>query len=97
MRVRVTPKSAKDTVDGIEPSTEGPALRLRVRAIPAEGEANAAVALLLAEWLAVPKGCVTVSAGFKSRLKSLSIAGDPDQLTARLACRLAAAVQGGKN
>ncbi len=90
VRVRVTPKSSKDGVDGIEPSSEGPALRLRVRAVPADGEANAAVAKVFAEWLDVPKRSVSISSGLKSRLKSLSIAGDPVDLSARLAERLAA-------
>ncbi len=92
MRVRVTPKSSKDAVDGVEPVAEGPAFRVRVRAVPAEGEANAAVEKLVAAWLEVPKSRVAVIQGGKSRVKSLEITGEVDEITARLAARLAAIV-----
>lgn len=88
VRVRVSPKSSKDTIDGVEPTADGPALKLRVRAVPADGEANEAVSRLLADWLDVPKSCVSVSAGHRSRVKSLEIAGDTESLTRRLAERL---------
>jgi uncharacterized protein YggU (UPF0235/DUF167 family) len=92
VRVRVTPKSSKDAVDGVEQVAEGPAFRVRVRAVPAEGEANAAVEKLVATWLEVPKGRVAVIQGGKSRVKSLEITGEVDEITARLAARLAALV-----
>lgn len=88
VRVRVTPKSAKDTIDGIETTPDGPALRARVRAVPAEGQANAAIERLLAEWLGVPKTSVALSAGTKSRVKSLEITGDSATIEARLAARV---------
>lgn len=90
MRVRVTPKSAKDAVGGIEPGADGAAIRVRVRAAPSEGDANAAVVRAAADWLDVPKSSVAVSAGFKSRVKSLTITGDADELGTRLAQRLTA-------
>jgi uncharacterized protein len=90
VRVRVTPKSAKDGVEGIEPGADGPAIRVRVRAAPSEGDANAAVVRAAAGWLDVPKSSMAVSAGYKSRLKSLTITGDADELGTRLAQRLAA-------
>jgi uncharacterized protein YggU (UPF0235/DUF167 family) len=92
VRVRVTPKSSKDAVDGIEQTADGPAFRVRVRAVPAEGEANAAVEKLVAAWLEVPKSRVAVIQGGKSRVKSLEITGEVDEITARLAARLAALV-----
>ena len=49
LRVRLTPKSSKDAVDGIETTAEGPALKARVRAVPSDGEANAALLTLLAK------------------------------------------------
>lgn len=90
VRVRLTPKSSKDTIDGCETTADGPALRARVRAIPAEGQANAAIAKLLAEWLGVAKTCVTLVSGGKSRIKLLSIAGNPRDIEALLRARLGA-------
>ncbi len=88
VRVRVTPKSSKDAIEGIEETAEGPALKARVRAVPSEGEANAAVEKLLAEWLGVPKSSVAVTAGGKSRVKSLSVSGDTAEVERRLEERL---------
>jgi uncharacterized protein len=63
VRVRLTPKSSVEGVDGVAPSAEGAAFAARVRAVPAEGEANAAVEKLIARWLDVPKSSVRVTAG----------------------------------
>jgi uncharacterized protein YggU (UPF0235/DUF167 family) len=88
--VRLTPKAAKDAVDGIEETAEGAALGARVRAVPSDGEANAALVKLLATWLGVAKSSVRLAQGGKSRLKSVEIAGNPGDIEARLAERLAA-------
>lgn len=90
VRVRITPKSSKDTIDGTEPTAEGTALKARVRAVPADGEANAALLLLLADWLGVPKSSLRLASGGKSRIKSVAITGNREDLEARLAQRLAA-------
>lgn len=84
VRVRVTPKSSLDAIEGIETTPNGPALKVRVRAPPSEGEANAAVERLLAGWLDVPKSRVKVTAGTKSRLKSLKVTGEPRELAERI-------------
>lgn len=84
LRVRLTPKSSKDAIDGVETTAEGPALKARVRAIPADGEANAAVTRLVADWLGVPKGAVALVAGGKSRIKSLAIRGEAAALSRRM-------------
>jgi len=88
VRLRVSPKSSKDTIDGVELTAEGLALTVRVRAVPADGEANAAVEHLLADWTGVPKSSVLVSSGHRSRVKSLQILGDSTSLQTRLAARL---------
>jgi uncharacterized protein (TIGR00251 family) len=88
VRVRVSPKSSKDTIDGVEPTAEGPAFKVRVRAVPADGEANEAVECQLADWLDVSKSCVAVVSGHRSRVKSLKITGDATSLDRRLATRL---------
>jgi uncharacterized protein YggU (UPF0235/DUF167 family) len=89
VRVRLTPKSSIEGIDGVVPSADGAAFSARVRAVPAEGEANAALEKLVARWLDVPKGTVRVTAGAKSRLKSLTISGETDCLEQRLRAKLA--------
>lgn len=89
VRVRLTPKSSKDTIDGIETTAEGPALKVRVRAVPADGEANAALLRLLADWLGVGKSALRLAQGGKSRVKSVEITGQAEEIETRLAARLA--------
>jgi uncharacterized protein YggU (UPF0235/DUF167 family) len=56
VRIRLTPKSSLEAIDGVTtPTAEGPAFTARVRAVPAEGEANAALERLVAKWLDVPR------------------------------------------
>lgn len=90
VRVRLTPKSSKDAVLGIEPTAEGPALKARVRAAPADGDANAALLRLLADWLGVAQSSLRLSKGGKSRVKSVEITGQRDELEELLVRRLAA-------
>jgi uncharacterized protein (TIGR00251 family) len=89
VRVRVTPRSPVDAVAGVGPTAEGLAIKARVRAPPAEGEANAALVRLIAGWLGVPKSAVSVAAGSKSRVKALRIAGEVRSLEDRLTRKLA--------
>ena len=96
MRVRLTPKSSVEGVDGVAPSAEGAALAARVRAVPAEGEANAAVEELIARWLDVPKSTVRVTAGAKSRIKSLTISGETNCLRAAAPGQARACLKGGR-
>ena len=88
VRVRLTPKSSIEGVGGVEPTSEGMAFAARVRAVPAEGEANAALERLVARWLDVPKSTVRVTHGAKSRVKSLTISGETGCLEARLRAKL---------
>ncbi len=88
MRVRVTPKSSLEAMDGVTSTAEGPAFVARVRAVPADGEANAALEKLVARWLDVPKSTVCVTHGAKSRVKSLTISGETGCLEQRLAAKL---------
>ena len=84
LRVRLTPKSSRDAVEGLETVPEGPAIKARVRAVPGDGKANTAVAVLIADWLGLPKGQVTVVAGYKSRIKTLHIEGAADEMARRV-------------
>jgi uncharacterized protein YggU (UPF0235/DUF167 family) len=86
VRVRVTPRGGRDALEGIEARADGrPALKLRVRAAPEGGAANAAARALLAKTLRRPTSAVTLAAGAASRLKTFRIAGDPAALAAALA------------
>ena len=79
--LRVTPRGGRDDIDGIETLADGrSALKVRVRAIADGGEANRAVAELLAKSLGVPKARVRLLAGATSRLKQVAIDGDPTAL-----------------
>ncbi|TNC74100.1 DUF167 family protein [Rubellimicrobium roseum] len=85
LRVRVTPNASADRIDGPETLSDGTTvLRLRVRAVPENGKANAAVIALLAKHLGVPKSAITLVAGDTARLKTLHIDGDPAHLAAKL-------------
>lgn len=88
LRVRVTPKSSKDVVGGLEDTAQGPALKVRVRAVPDKGAANVAVVEAVARWLGVPKSTVTLVGGSTGRVKSLAIAGDDATLLAQIAHRV---------
>jgi uncharacterized protein YggU (UPF0235/DUF167 family) len=84
--VRLTPGSAADRIDGWDVDAEGrPVLKVRVRARPVEGEANAALILLLSKSLGVSRSSVSLARGGQSRLKMIEIEGvDDEALRARL-------------
>lgn len=85
LHLRVTPNASADRIEGTEIRDDGSAvLRLRVRAVPDKGRANAAVVALLARALGVPKSTITLIAGETARLKTLRIAGEPADLAAAL-------------
>ena len=79
--LRVTPRGARDDIDGIETLANGRAVvKIRVRAIAEGGEANRAVTELLAKLLGVPRARIKLSAGATSRLKQVAVDGDPRML-----------------
>ena len=90
LRVRVTPGSTREGIGGVVETAQGPALTLRVRAVPQKGEANRAVEMAVAAWLGVPKSSVAVTAGGKSRLKTVVVAGEPTRVAAQVQSCLAA-------
>ena len=87
--VRVTPKSARDSVEGVTETVEGPALKVRVRAVAEDGKANRAVEQVLAQWLGVAKTRVAVASGDTSRVKTLFVSGETAALESLLSKRLA--------
>ncbi len=86
VRVRLSPKSAFDRIEGIEHLSDGSSvLKIRVRAVPQDGEANRALCQLIAKSLAVSASAVELESGATARIKSLVISGDAAGLTAKLA------------
>lgn len=84
--VRLTPGASADRIDGWDVDADGrPVLKVRVRARPVEGEANAALLKLLSKALGVPKSSVSLDRGGQSRLKMISVGGlTDDELQTRL-------------
>lgn len=83
--LRVTPRGGGDRIEGIERLANGRSVvKVRVRAIAEGGEANRAVTELLAKELGVRKADVRLQAGVTSRLKQVSVDGDPKRLGERL-------------
>jgi uncharacterized protein len=83
--VRLTPKSSKDAIEGVEAMDDGRAhIKARVRAVPEDGKANTALIKLLGKRLDVAPRNITLVAGATSRLKQIRLEGDPDSLIAKL-------------
>ena len=83
--VRATPKGGRDAIDGIVELADGQCvLKVRVRAAPTDGEANDALARVLAKAVGVPPGAVSLRSGAAGRLKTFRIEGDPARLSAAL-------------
>lgn len=85
LSVRLTPRSSADAIEGVETAADGRAhLKARVRAVPEDGKANKALEKLVAKALRLPPRDVTVTSGTTSRLKTLSVTGDPARLAKAL-------------
>jgi uncharacterized protein YggU (UPF0235/DUF167 family) len=83
--LRVAPNAAAHRIDG------SVVLRVRVRAVPDKGQANAAVEALMAETFGVGKRAVAVVAGHTARVKTVAVRGDPAVLL-EIAARLVGGV-----
>jgi uncharacterized protein YggU (UPF0235/DUF167 family) len=84
--VRLTPKSSRDEIGGLDRLADGRMiLKVRVRALPQDGEANEALLRLIAKALHIPQASVRIEAGASGRVKTLSLAGDTNVLQADLA------------
>ena len=85
LHVRLTPRSGRDAIEGIDTRADGRAvLKARVRAAPSDGEANDALCRLLARALDVPPRDVTIAAGATARTKRVLIKGRTDAIIAAL-------------
>jgi uncharacterized protein len=89
LRVRLTPRSSQDHIEGVIETATGAAVKVWVRAVPEAGRANTAVETIIADWLDVAKSNVVVTSGVTSRVKMLTITGDGLSMAHRLADWLA--------
>jgi uncharacterized protein (TIGR00251 family) len=91
LSVRLTPRGGRDGLDGAESLADGrEVLKIRVRAAPSDGEANAALVAFLAKLMGLPRSRVRLVAGASARLKTVRLEGDSAALLARLEAFLAA-------
>ena len=79
--VRVTPRSSRDAIEGVDPTG---VLRVRVTAPPVEGAANAAVAKLLAHALGLAPREVVLAKGERGRLKHFDLPISAEEARHRL-------------
>lgn len=85
LQVRVTPNANADRIEGVETRDDGNVvLRVRVRAVPDKGKANAAVVALLAKAVGIPKSALQLMSGETSRFKTLRLSGDAAVLAAAI-------------
>jgi uncharacterized protein YggU (UPF0235/DUF167 family) len=76
LRVRVTPKSSADCIEGVARDAAGAVhLKVRVRAAPENNAANKAVEALLAKRLKTARAHVRVAKGQNARVKIVEIDG----------------------
>lgn len=76
LAVRLTPRGGRDRVEGWASDADGRAyLKARVSAPPVEGEANAALTVLLAKTFGVSRSAVRIAGGETARLKQIDIEG----------------------
>jgi len=74
LTVRVQPNASADRIEGPETDAAGRHyLKVRVRAVPEDGKANAAVQKLLAKALGLPKSRLTLIHGHTARDKVFEV------------------------
>lgn len=87
--MRLTPKAAHDAIDGRATLADGSmVVKIRVRAVPEDGKANAALIRLLAETLGLPRSAVSLRSGATARTKVLAITGNVQEIDKKLTALL---------
>jgi uncharacterized protein YggU (UPF0235/DUF167 family) len=85
LAVRLTPKGGRDAIEGVETLADGRVvLKARVRAVPEDGKANAALLRLVADAVGLPGSRVSLAGGATSRLKTLRLDADETTVAAAL-------------
>lgn len=81
LQIKAVPNAPRNEVTG----WVGDALKVKLRAPPVDGKANAELCRFLAEALDLPRAAVTVATGDTSRHKRVAITGlDLSQVRSRL-------------
>ncbi len=78
--VKVTPKASSDKIGKILDGT----LKIYVRAVPENGQANKAVIELLSDSLKIAKSNISIDSGFTFNKKTVSLFGDRDSIIKHL-------------
>ena len=95
LKVRLTPKSSREGIDQIETLSDGThVLKVRVRALPEDGEANAALLRCLSKALRLPSSALKLTQGGKSRTKTVMLLGDGEAIARSLQESVASATKG---
>ncbi len=85
LHVRLTPKSSRDVLEGMETLADGACvLKARVRAVPEDGKANDALVTLVAKNLKIPASRIKITSGATARHKTLLLEGDAVEISAKL-------------
>jgi uncharacterized protein (TIGR00251 family) len=85
VQIRLTPKAARDRIDGLAPEAGGgTVLKVSVTTVPEDGKANAALIKLLSKEWRLPKSTMEIVQGATDRRKVLHITGEPGALLATL-------------
>jgi uncharacterized protein len=89
--IRLTPRAKADRVLAVAATAGGQrVVRASVTAPAEEGRANEALLRLLARVWRLPRRNLAIVSGAASRLKIVSVAGDPQELLDRLGALIAA-------
>lgn len=85
LALRLTPRAARNGVDGIVSDADGrPLLKLRLVAPPVEGAANEALIAFLAKTLSLRKADIAIRSGETGRIKILHLSGDSAAILRKL-------------
>lgn len=83
LTVRATPKGGRDAIDGIARLANGNSvLKARVRAAPADGNANAALIGVIAKAAGIAPSTVSIVRGATGRIKVFRLLGNSRSLAA---------------
>jgi len=88
--IRLSPRARSDRLLGIIATAEGGrAVKAAVKAPAQDGQANEALLQLLARAWRLPRRDLSIAVGTASRNKIVRVAGDPDELIAKLSGEIA--------
>jgi len=81
LRLRLTPNSSRDQVDGLIKLADGICvLKVRVRAVAEKGKANKSVVKLIAKSMGLAPSKLLLASGSKDRNKEILIADEGEQI-----------------